>query len=386
MYAVAIVLLRTAAPRDVLNQIFAGLYVGGALSFIAFGFVAVAAIVARDFGGCFTAIVLTVLLVASFFVWTLFEIMQVGGLAGLALFYVIPVAGITMLLAYPLGLATNGGLRSRLQGSLRTAAPLVLAVALVNALVTPFFFPDATEQRILLGSVVTVIAAIVALAWALLGTTRFSVSPGTAKRALTVAILLELALLIRGLPNPPTETVDDPPLVLGVPRGQRQLLEDVPAFKMRVALIVDRGGVATPAGGLQVRFIWVGGPDDYHPGSAFAIVDVDRQTRIDDFALQAAYALIGTPDWEARADAGYIAWVAAPADPERDNDVEKRCTAGIDRFSSSDPGFAAPYVLAERRGGVTAARTLHEQLRAAAPSLDAWGETVTIACEQLLRH
>ena len=144
--------------------------------------------------------------------------------------------------------------------------------------------------------------------------------------------------------------------------------------------------MAPPAGGLPVRFVWVGGPDDFSDHtSAYAIVDIDRQARVDDFALQAAYALIGTPEWD-RAGYGYVTWAAGPADPQRDADIQRHCSEGVAQWGTNEPGFAAPYVLAEHLGGVTAARALRDQMRGQTVTAEEWFTTVTSACTELLRR
>ena len=387
LYTLALVLFRTAGPRDIFEQLFTGLFVGGVISLIAFVFLLVAATVSRAFSGCFIAVLLALTAMMGLTVWVIVSLSGAGGMSGLGILYILPFAGLAALLAYPVGLAVNGVLRRQFGEALRTAGPLVLLLVVANAVAAPFYFSDASQQRILIGSALTVLAALVALALALAAPSRFRVSIQAAKLALGAAIVLELSLMAHGLPNPPTETVVDQPLVLYLPRGRDDLLADVPAFKARVALITLRSGIAPPAGGLPVRFVWVGGPDDFSDRtSAYATVDIDRQARIEDFALQAAYALIGTPEWDQRAEFGYISWAAGPADAERDADIQRRCNEGVAQLGSNEPGFAAPYVLAERRGGAIAARALHDQMRARAPTVEEWGTTVTSACTELLRR
>ena len=386
LYTLALVLLRTAGPRDIFEQLYTGLPVGGVISLIAFVFLLVAATVSRAFSGCFIAVVLALTAMLGFAVWEIVSLWGAGGMSGLGILYILWFAGLAALLAYPVGLAVNGALRQHFGEALRTAGPLVLLLVVANAVAAPFYFSDASQQRILLGSALTVLVALVALGLALAAPSRFQVSVRAAKLALGAAIVLDLGLVAHGLPNPPTETVVDPPLVLYLPRGRDDLLADVPAFKARVALITLRSGIAPPAGGLPVRYIWAGGHDDFSDRtSAYAIVDIDRQARIDDFALQAAYALIGMPEWD-RAGYGYVTWAAGPADVERDADIQRHCSEGVAQLGTNEPGFAAPYVLAEHRGGVTAARALRDQMRGQTVTAEEWFTTVTSACTELLRR
>src|SRR6266851_3789975 len=277
----------------------------------------------------------------------------------------------------------------------RTAA-FVIAVVLGPLVLGPHYWPDSTDER---SATVIAVACIIALGSAvalLVGASALRLEPRTARIALSIVAVAQIALFARGLPNPPMTLASVPPLTLEYPADRTDLSADAATYSARLALFVRRSGVVLPAQGVYVRYRWDFGPEDPAPPSGAVLVslnalDMDRPDRTDRFADEASTALIPQPDWRRPGTyspwRGFITWARTPDGPESDALIVKLCDLLLNKNSTP---FAeldrAPYLRLERDGGAEAARSLYASAMRSPPEIKDWNALVRSACVSFLRR
>ncbi|HEV8229673.1 MAG TPA: hypothetical protein VGQ86_06920 [Candidatus Limnocylindria bacterium] len=300
---------------------------------------------------------------------------------------------VAVFLVYP---ATYWNLWSDRSGvaseALARAAPLAAAVVVVPAVLGPRYWPESSEQRSQIVAAATALVALGGVVVMLAGMARVRLSPRAVRLLFGAVAILQVVIFVRGLPNPPMALASAPLLNVEYPIGRPDLGADAPAYSARLALIVRRAGVTLPRQGVYVRYRWYRGPDDPAPPPGTVVVTLEgdiNDSRIRErlFAGRAARALIGEPEWR-RPDAygleqAYLAWAAAPDDPQHDADLVRLC--GMTKQGLRPDGIeVAPYVRAEREGGVTAAQVLYARLKQSPPPLAEWYAEIVSSCAFLV--
>jgi hypothetical protein len=308
--------------------------------------------------------------------------------------YVAPLLGVGFFIAYAVIyrtlLADEPALAS---GALRAAGPFVIAVFLGPIVLGPHYFPDSTSERIAAVVATTSIVAVGGALALIAGVGALRLPPRTTRIALTALAVLQLLVFGRGLPNPPMAFASAPPLTLEYPADRADLAADAATYGARLALIVRRTGVVLPAQGVHVRYRWYKGPDDPAPPKGAVVVTLqgelmDWPKRADEFAKEIARTLVPQPDsrvlevyspWS-----GFVSWASTLPGPDADAKVAKLCDLIVNKKSITDFGDA-PYVRAERDGGVEAAQSLYARSLRAPPARADWDAQITSSCLSLLR-
>ncbi|HYR94841.1 MAG TPA: hypothetical protein VEP48_11610, partial [Methylomirabilota bacterium] len=81
---------------------------------------------------------------------------------------------------------------------------------------------------------------------------------------------------------------------------------------------------------------------------------------------------------------GFISWASTLPGPDADARVAKLCDLIVNKNSITDFGDA-PYVRAERDGGVEAAQSLYTRSIQSPPTRADWNAQITSSCLSLLR-
>jgi hypothetical protein len=302
---------------------------------------------------------------------------------------------VTVFLVYP---ATYRNLWSDQSGvasdALARAAPFAAAVVLAPVLVGPHFWPESSEQRSQIVAAVTALVALGGVVAMLAGVMRARMSPRTMRLLFGAVAVMQTVVFVRGLPNPPMAVASVPPLSLEYPANRPDLAADASAYNARLALFVRRSGVALPANGVYVRYRWYRGPADPAPPPGVTLVtlpadDMDWPGRIDAFAAEVSTTLVPQPDRRVSAAyspwRGFIIWARTPDGPDSDAELTKLCDLFVNKqYRRFDALDRAPYLRAERDGGVEAARSLYARSTPSPPELKEWDALVRAACASFL--
>jgi len=277
--------------------------------------------------------------------------------------------------------------------ALRAAAPFVIAALLGPIVLGPRYFPDSTSERTAAVIATTAIVAVGCALALIAGASVLRLSPRTTRIALTLLAVLQLAVFARGLPNPPMAFASAPPLTLEYPADRADLAADAATYGARLALIVRRTGVVLPAQGVHVRYRWYKGPDDPAPPKGAVVLTLpaelmDVPKRADEFAEKIARTLVPQPDYRVH-DAyspwsGFVDWASTLPGPDADAEVAKLCDLIVNKKYATD-FRSAPYVRAERDGGVEAAQSLYARWMQNPPTVADWNAQIASSCLSLLR-
>ena len=308
--------------------------------------------------------------------------------------YSAPLLGVGFFIAYAVIYRTLlADAPAVASDALSAAAPFVIAALLGPIVLGPRYFPDSTSERTTAVIATTAIVAVGGALALIAGASPLRLSPRATRIALTALAVLQLAVFARGLPNPPMAFASAPPLTLEYPADRADLAADAATYGARLALVVRRTGVVLPAQGVHVRYRWDNGPDDPAPPKGAVLLTLpselmDGPKRADEFAKEIARTLVPQPDsrvievyspWS-----GFISWASTLPGPDADARVAKLCDLIVNKNSITDFGDA-PYVRAERDGGVEAAQSLYARSMQSPPTRADWNAQITSSCLSLLR-
>src|SRR5712692_1142531 len=392
IYALAVALSLFLVRQVQENSWFWPMWYGGLVAVAALALLLAGGAAARAFDrGCVTIVGSVFLLVVVLVVGLAFA----GQPTPLwVVVYVAPLLAVGFFIAYAVSYRTLSADEPAVASdALSAAAPFVIAALLGPIVLGPRYFPDSTSERIAAVIATTAIVAVGGALALIAGASALRLSPRTTRIALTVLAVFGLVVFARGLPNPPMAFASAPPLTLEYPADRADLAADAATYGARLALVVRRTGVVLPAQGVHVRYRWDNGPDDPAPPKGAVVVTLpaelmDRPTRADRFAERIATTLVPQPDWRVHEAyspwSGFVTWASTLPGPDADAEVAKLCDLIVNKKYAAD-FRSAPYVRAERDGGVEAAQSLYARWMQSPPTFADWNAQITSSCLSLLR-